>query len=67
MDFAHRFALELNAVGVVHQAIQDGIGQGVVADAEIPLIGGQLADHHGRSVLVTVVHDPQEIVSMDGF
>ena len=36
---AHGFPLELKPVGVVHQSVQDGVGQGVVADAGIPLIG----------------------------
>ena len=30
--FAHRLALEVDPVGVVHQAVEDGIGQGRIAD-----------------------------------
>lgn len=33
-------SLELKAVCVVHQPIQNGIGQGVVTNAGVPLISG---------------------------
>ena len=36
---AHGFPLELKPVCVVHQSVQDGVGEGVVVDAGIPLIG----------------------------
>jgi len=51
-DFAHGLPLEREPVGVVHQTIQDSIGQGVVADAGIPLVGRQLTDHQ-RGRLIT--------------
>ena len=36
-DFAHGLALELQAVSVVHEAVQDGVCQGIVADAGVPV------------------------------
>jgi hypothetical protein len=36
-DFAHGFAFDLKSVSVVRQTIQDGIGQGVITDTDIPL------------------------------
>ena len=44
-DFTHGFAFELKAVGVVHQTVQDTIGQCALTDTDIPLIVGQLTNH----------------------
>jgi hypothetical protein len=52
-------------MGVVHQPIQDGVGQGVVTDGGIPLIDGQLADDHRRVIAVPVIHDHHQVVSVD--
>ncbi len=51
-------------MGVMHQPIQNGIGQGVVTDGGVPLIGGQLADDHGRLGAVPVIHDLHQVVSV---
>ncbi len=51
-------------MGVVHQPIQDGIGQGVVTDGGVPLIDGQLADDHGRLSAVSIIHDLHQVVSV---
>jgi len=37
------FAFELQALGVVNQPVKDGIGQGGVWDAQVPLGDRQLA------------------------
>ena len=34
-------------MGVVHEPVQDGVSQSVIADGGIPLIRRQLADDHG--------------------
>jgi len=44
---AHRFALEIDPVGVVHQAVKDGIGQGRIADQFVPVVHRHLAGHDG--------------------
>ena len=54
-------------MSVVHQPVQNGIGQGVVTDRRVPPICRQLADHQSRCAAVTVVHDFHQIVSMRGF
>lgn len=51
-------------MGVVHQPIQDGVGQGVVTDGGVPLIGRQLADDHGRVSAVPVIHDLHQVVAV---
>ena len=63
-DFADGFPLELETVGVVHQPIQDGIGQCVITDAGIPLIGRQLTDHQGGRVFVAVIHNLHQVVTV---
>ncbi len=62
--FAHGFPLDLEPVGAMHEAAQDGIGEHIVTDAGIPLFCGQLTDYQGRSLSVTIVHDFQQIVAM---
>ena len=36
--FAQRFALEIDPIGVVHQAVEDGVGQGRIADQFVPVV-----------------------------
>ena len=40
--FTHRFALEYEAVAVVRQPIEDGIGEGLITELGMPLIYWQL-------------------------
>jgi hypothetical protein len=35
---AHRFALEGEAVSIVQQAIENGVGQGGLADVRVPVL-----------------------------
>jgi hypothetical protein len=39
---AHRVPAHLDAVGVVHDAIEDAVGQGRIADLLVPFRDGQL-------------------------
>jgi len=54
-------------MGVVNESVQDGICQGVVTDGGVPLIGGQLADGHGRVSAVTVIHDFHQVIPVCRF
>jgi hypothetical protein len=45
--FPHAFALEGEPVGVVNKPVENGIGDGGVADNLVPVFDGQLACHHG--------------------
>lgn len=40
---SQRLAFEFEPIGVMHQAIQDGIGHGGVGDDLVPLADGELA------------------------
>ncbi len=57
LGFAHRVALEVDFVGVVHEAIEDGIGDSTVTEIGVPLIERQLAGDERGCAVVTVVQD----------
>ena len=42
-------------------AIEDGIGQGRIADGFVPVLDGQLAGDDGRGAAVAVFEDFQEV------
>ena len=53
-------------MGVVHQAIEDGIGQRWVADDFIPTLNRHLAGDDQRTGLVAVLDNFQQIVALLG-
>ena len=46
-DLAHAVSGHVEAVSVVDEAIEDGVGQGRVADHLVPLVDGDLAGDDG--------------------
>ena len=42
---SHGLALEINLMCIVHETVQDGIGDGRFADDLEPFINGQLTGH----------------------
>ena len=46
-DLSEAFAFEGEPVSVVDEAIEDGIGQGRVADDLVPVFYGKLTGHQG--------------------
>src|SRR5215211_3000394 len=59
--FAEAFALEREPVGIVHEAIEDGIGDGGIADE---VLDRQLTGHDGRAASVPILHDLQEVTAL---
>ena len=55
---------QLDTVGVVDKAVEDGIGDRWIADHVVPVIDGHLAGDDGRSLLVAVLDDLQEIAPL---
>jgi hypothetical protein len=53
---------EIDAVSVVDDAIEDGIGIGWIADEVVPFVQGDLAGDDGRSAAVAFFEDFEEIV-----
>jgi hypothetical protein len=57
MDAAGAEALagEINAMGVVNEAVEDGIGISRVADKGVPFVNGDLAGENGRAFFEDLV------------
>jgi hypothetical protein len=51
-------------MGVVHESVKNGISQGVVTDADIPLIGGELADHQRGCVAMAIIHNFHQVIAL---
>jgi hypothetical protein len=54
-------------VSVVHQSVQDGIGEGWVVGSEcrMPVLNGELGDYDGGAQLPAVVDDLQQILGLN--
>src|SRR5436190_21514206 len=50
--FAHRLTAHLDALGVVHQPVENAVGPGGIADLLVPLGTRQLAGQDRRSHLI---------------
>src|SRR2546430_5407282 len=61
--FAQALALEDETVGVVDEAVEDGVGDGWVADDVVPVFDGKLAGDDGRSASVPIVHDVEQVAA----
>jgi hypothetical protein len=55
---------EFDAVGVVDKTIEDGVGDGWIADDFVPAIDGQLAGDDDRTGLVSVLDDFEQIAAL---
>ncbi len=45
--FSHRFSFQIDLVGVVYEAVEDGVGKGGIADPFVPVLDGELAGDQG--------------------
>jgi hypothetical protein len=52
------------AVGVVDEAVEDGVGGGGASDDLMPMLDRQLTGDDGRSALVAIVDDFEEITTL---
>ena len=64
--FAQALALKGEPVGVVHEAIEDSVGDGGVADDVVPMLDGELAGDDRGATAVPVLHDFQEVAALLG-
>ena len=46
-QFAHRFALKLKAIGVVNEAVENGIAESRVGNTAVPVRNGKLGGNQG--------------------
>jgi len=63
---AHGLALEGDAVGVVHEAVEDGVGEGWVADDLVPVLDRQLAGEERRALAVADIEQLQQVAPGGG-
>ena len=61
---SHRLSFQVEGVGVVHEAVEDGVGERGVTDDLVPVFGGELAGDQGRAPFVTVFEDFQEVAAI---
>ena len=64
--FAQALSTELDAIGVVDDAVEDGVGDGGVADDVVPVFDRQLAGNEDRSGVVAILDDLEEIAPLVG-
>ena len=63
---AQALARQLDAIGVVDDAVEDGVGEGGNADQIVPAVNGNLAGDDQRAPVVAVFDDFQEIAGLVG-
>src|ERR1700693_1354106 len=63
-DLPYRSASEINAVGIMHQAVQYAIGQRWIADLGVPFGDWHLAGKERGSHVVALFTDLQEIAAL---
>src|SRR6202171_2320078 len=63
---AHAFAGEFDAVGIVNEPVQDGVGIGRIADYFEPSVYWKLRGNHRGAASVAFLEDFQKIVTGGG-
>ena len=63
---AQAFAGEIDAVGVVNEAVEDGVGICRVADEGVPFVDGDLTGEDGRAAPIALLEDLVEIMTSAG-
>jgi hypothetical protein len=63
-DFAHAVSLEFEPVGIVDEAIEDGIGDGGIGADLVPVVDRHLAGDDGRFALMAVIDDLEEVAAL---
>ena len=63
-DLSHAVSLECEAVCVVDETVEDGVGDGGIGDDLVPVIDRHLAGDDGRSALMPVVDDLEQIATL---
>lgn len=59
-------ACQQQPVRVMHQAVEDGVGERGIADDLVPMFDGQLAGHDGGLAAIAILNDLQEIAALLG-
>lgn len=61
LELAHRAALERDAMTVVHESVEDGVGERRLVDVCVPLIDGKLAGDERGLLVVAILEDLKQV------
>jgi hypothetical protein len=64
--FAHALASELDPVGIVNDAVEDGIGKRRIADDLMPAVDGHLTGDNERAGVVAILEDFEQVAGLVG-
>jgi hypothetical protein len=64
LPFPQRISLQVELMGVVDEAVNDGIGQGGIANGGVPVFNPKVASDDSRVGAVTVVEHFQQVAPM---
>lgn len=62
--FSPAFSCEFEAVSVVDQAVENGVGEGRICDRLVPVLDGQLAGDDGGAAAVTILEDFEKVAPL---
>jgi hypothetical protein len=62
----HTLALEGQPVRVVHEPIEDRVGDGRIGDCLVPVIDRQLAGHNRRAAIVPILDNLKDVATLLG-
>src|SRR3954471_17925233 len=65
-SFSHAFSRELKSVGVVHEAVEDSVGEHRVADDVVPALDGDLAGDDRGCAPMAIFDDLEQIAALGG-
>ena len=65
-ELAHGRPVQFQPIGVVDDAIEDGVGESRVADDIVPLVEGELAGNERRAAAIAVLDDLHQIAPLVG-
>ena len=60
---AHAVAGQFDPVGIVNEAVEDGVGIGRIANDFMPAVDGKLRGDHGGAAPIAIFEDFQEIMA----
>ena len=63
---AHALALECQPVRVVHEPIENCVGNGRIGDRLVPMIDRQLAGHNRRAAIVPILDNLEDVATLLG-
>src|SRR5207249_11551367 len=66
LGIAHRWPIERKTMGIMHEAVEDSVGEGRIADDLVPGIDRQLAGDQRRAGAITVLDDLHEVAPLVG-